>query len=113
MNKDTQKPKNLLDSSDYTCVLRRRRPHQASRASRVMSFIKSGLDLSGYSAADRIVGRAAALLFVAGIREVYADVISDNAVAVLEAHGIPYDYSEPGRVYSQPHRNRRLSDERR
>ncbi|HHT54114.1 MAG TPA: DUF1893 domain-containing protein [Clostridiales bacterium] len=96
MNNDTQKAKTLLEQSSCTCVLCRGEDILTSNLpgiSPMMSFINSGLDLDGYSVADRIVGRAAALLFVlAGIREVYAGVMSAGAAAVLQAHGIPYYY---------------------
>jgi hypothetical protein len=37
---------------------------------------------------DRVIGRAAAFLIIrAGIRHAWADIVSDGAVAVFEAHG--------------------------
>lgn len=57
----------------------------------MMGFIEEGRDLSGWSAADTIVGKAAAFLFVyAGISEVYAEVLSEEGAKVLNAHGIPF-----------------------
>ena len=54
-------------------------------------FIGEGKDLAGFSVADKIVGKAAALLFVcAGIEEVWAEVLSEAGAEVLRAHGIPY-----------------------
>lgn len=59
----------------------------------IIDFIKSGEDLSGCSAADVVVGKAAALMFVkAGIKEVFAKTLSLNAKAVLDGSGIPYVY---------------------
>lgn len=59
----------------------------------MVGFIREGRELSGYVAADRVVGRAAAMHFVhAGIRDVYAETVSDGAVAFLTAHGIPVRY---------------------
>ena len=56
-------------------------------------FLAEGRNLCGYSVADLIVGRAAALLFVkAGIREVYAKTISAGGAEVLRSRGIPYVY---------------------
>lgn len=51
--------------------------------------------LSGYYAADKIVGRAAALLYV-GMRVsgVYAAVLSAGALEAFNAHGIPIQYGE-------------------
>ncbi len=55
----------------------------------MLSFLREGRDLSGFCAADRVVGRAAAMLFVkAGVHAVFAEVMSDGAAALLAAHGI-------------------------
>lgn len=55
----------------------------------MLGFLREGRDLSGFCAADRVVGRAAAMLFAkAGVRTVFAEVMSDGAVALLAAHGI-------------------------
>lgn len=59
----------------------------------MMKFIAEKKDLSGYSAADIIVGKAAAILFVkAGIVSVYGEVMSEAAKLFLEEHGISYSY---------------------
>lgn len=59
----------------------------------MMGFIAEGVDLRGYCAADMVVGKAAALLFVkCGIVGVYAKTLSKSGKAVLEKHGIPYEY---------------------
>ncbi len=50
---------------------------------------REGRDLSGFCAADCVVGRAAAMLFVkAGVHAVFAEVMSDGAAALLAVHGI-------------------------
>ena len=54
-----------------------------------------GVRLKGASVADRVVGKAIALLCVyAGIREVYAEVLSRKAQAVLEENGVPCGWKE-------------------
>lgn len=59
----------------------------------MMKFIDEGRDLSGYSAADLIVGKAAAILFVkAGIISVYGSVMSKAAKSFLEKNNIPCKY---------------------
>ena len=59
----------------------------------VMRFISEGRDLSGYSTADVIVGKAAAMLFVkASIVSVHGRVMSESGKAFLETHGIPCSY---------------------
>ena len=56
----------------------------------MMRLIAEGRDLSGYSAADVIVGKAAAMLFVkAGIVEVFGKVISAAGRDYLIRHNIP------------------------
>ena len=61
----------------------------------MMGFISQGLDLEGYSAADIITGKAAAMLFVkAGIVSVYSKVMSYPALDYLKEHGITADYGE-------------------
>lgn len=67
--------------------------HDARGISPMMDYMASGRDLRGFSVADRIVGRAAALLFVrAGIAAVYAATISRGGLNVLTAGGIPAEY---------------------
>ncbi len=61
----------------------------------MVGFLREGRQLSGYSAADRVIGKAAAMLFVkAGVREVYAYIMSKSAVAVLTAHDVPFSYGK-------------------
>ncbi len=95
--KDIEKAKFLLTGSNYTCVLCRGDETLTSSKpgiSPMLDFIGSGKNLVGFSAADKVVGKAAALLFVlSGIVEVWADVMSDGAAAVLDAHKIKYDFA--------------------
>ena len=59
----------------------------------MMRFTAQNKPLEGYSAADIIVGRAAAMLFVkAGIVSVYARVLSKGAKEYLDEHNIPVSY---------------------
>lgn len=67
--------------------------HDGRGISPMMEYLERGIVLCGYSAADVIVGKAAAMLFVkAGIREVYGEVMSEAGAEFLDAHGIPYSY---------------------
>lgn len=57
----------------------------------MMEFITAGINLNGFSAADKIVGKAAAMLFVSvGVREVYACVMSEQAVKVFLKYGVQH-----------------------
>lgn len=58
-----------------------------------MNLIAQNADLNGYSAADLIVGKAVAMLFVkCGITAVYAQTLSVQGKTVLEKYKIPYEY---------------------
>ena len=49
--------------------------------------------LHGALVADKAVGKAAAAcMVVGGIRQVYADVMSEPALGLLQAHGVTADY---------------------
>ena len=55
----------------------------------MVDFIREGRDLTGYSAADRVVGKAAAVLFIkAGVKEIHALTLSESARDLLAAHGV-------------------------
>ncbi len=59
----------------------------------MMNFIDSGENLTGYSVADLVVGKAAALLFVkCGIKKVFAKTLSEKGKKILELYGIDYEY---------------------
>jgi hypothetical protein len=61
----------------------------------MLDFLDAGLALDGFSAADRVVGRATAYLFVlAGVGAVYSDVMSTGACEVLERFGIHHEARE-------------------
>ena len=62
----------------------------------MMRFLAEGKELGGFSCADIIVGKAAAMLFVkAGIVCVHAGVLSQSGKAFLDSHGISCTYDEP------------------
>lgn len=59
----------------------------------LLRFIASGTDFTGFSVADKIVGRAAALLYAyMGVTEVYAEVLSRAAQKALIDNKIAYGY---------------------
>lgn len=50
---------------------------------------------SGACVADKVVGKAAALLFIyGGVSHVYAKVISEHAAKALEEHKVPFAFEE-------------------
>lgn len=59
----------------------------------MMGFIEEGVDLHGYSVADLVVGKAAALLFArCGIKSVFAKTLSESGKAILIKYGISFEY---------------------
>lgn len=88
--------KNLLESEGYTCVLSDGDKVFASRERGVkplLEFIESSEDFGGFFAADKVVGKAAALLYaLMGIRALYAEVLSVGALNVCESRGIEVFY---------------------
>ena len=93
-----EKAKEILLSGGYTCVLTDAAAVYTSTLRGVkplVQFLESGAIPSGLSAADKVVGKATAYLYVLlGVREVYAQVISDPAVAVLHTAGIGVQYEK-------------------
>lgn len=61
----------------------------------MMLLLERGVSLAGFSAADAVVGKAAAYLFAyAGICEVYARIVSETALETLARSGIAVTYGE-------------------
>ncbi len=93
---DLQRARQLLCEQDFTCVLCRGERVYTSRKtgiSPMLDWITDGEDLAGYAAADRIVGKAAAMLFdLAGIRTLHAQVLSEPALQYLKSHNIDVSY---------------------
>ena len=59
----------------------------------MMALLAEGKSLIGFSAADRVVGKAAAMLFVkAKIKELFAETISRSAAEFLQNSGLPFSY---------------------
>ena len=49
--------------------------------------------LKGAIVADKVIGKlAGSLLAVSGVKEIYADIISEYAIPVLEENNIKYEY---------------------
>ena len=59
----------------------------------LVALLDSGADCRGFSAADKIVGKAAAMLFsLLGVSGVYAAVMSEAGKAYLDSKGIKSEY---------------------
>ena len=95
---DVERAKQILDESGQTLVLCKEGTILKSTLRGVdpmLAYLDQKIDLNGYSAADKVVGKAAAFLFViVGVRSIYARVISQPALAVLQSNGISVCYDE-------------------
>ena len=90
------KAKEIFNGGDYTCVLYNDGVTYLSNArgvAPVLNFIDNQTDLIGFAAVDKVVGRAAAMLFaLTGIKELYAVVLSKSAEEFLKNSDIEYSY---------------------
>ncbi len=88
-----QKARQLLDAGNYTCVLCRDDLVYTSTRRGVaplLNWLDAGTSLQGFSAADRVVGKATAYLYcLLGVKQVYARVMSKPATEVLQRYNIP------------------------
>lgn len=61
----------------------------------LLALIDEGRDVSGCAAADKVVGKAAAMLYILlGVSEIYASVISDLALKAFANSNIRVTYGE-------------------
>ena len=91
---DISKAKALLSQENCTCVLCRGDSVFLSHQRGVrplLDFLESSNDFRGYSAADKVVGKATAFLYcLLGITALHAQVLSRPAKLVLEDQGIAF-----------------------
>lgn len=96
MNTNLAKAKKIFFDTGATCVLCRGKSRCESSLRGVMPLVDlldTGMDFSGYAAADKVVGKATAFLYcLLGIAAVYTPVISKAALDVLEKNGIEAEY---------------------
>ncbi len=93
---DLEQAKKRLHEGPCTCVLCRGDRVWASQARGVKplaAWYAAGQAFSGFSAADKVVGKATAWLYVLlEVRAVWAGVLSRSALEVLTEHGIDAGY---------------------
>ena len=89
---DLEFARSLLAKENYTCVICRDEDVITDRRRGIkplMELLEGGKDLHGYSAADKVVGKAAAFLYcLLGIKALHAGVLSEPAREVLLSAGI-------------------------
>lgn len=92
---DIEKAQSLLKGS-ITCVAVKGKAVYLSslRGVRpILTWIKEGKDLTGFSLADKVVGKAAASLAVyVGAASVYGVIMSKSAVEYLSKRGLGYSF---------------------
>ena len=95
---DIERAVDLLHSGGYTIVIINGEDiitDTARGVAPLLSLIDRGISLEGASAADKVVGRAAAMLFsLTGIKWLHTDVISAPAVKFLRGTDINFSYGE-------------------
>ena len=90
-----------LESGGYTLVLDDGNALLTSKARGVaplLAFLEEGNDLSAFRAVDKVVGKAAAFLYILlGIRSVFAITVSEEALRLLRENRIfvAYDSCVP------------------
>ena len=89
---DLEIARSHLDSGSYTCVVCKDQTLYFSTDRGVkplLNWLDSGIDMRGFSAADKVVGRATAFLYcLLGVTAVHANVMSRPAAQVLQENGI-------------------------
>lgn len=91
---DLNKAKKLLMQGEYTCVLCKGDSVITTNKRGVLplvEWIENDDCFDGYSVADKVVGKAAALLYVKlNVKKIYAPVISKGAAQMLEKYHIEF-----------------------
>lgn len=94
--KDLEKAKELLKKDNVSCVLVKGSQiieRKERGVAPLLNLINEQVDCRCFSAADRVVGRGAAVLYInLGVNAVYGEVMSKSGKAVLEKYGISYSY---------------------
>lgn len=92
MSTDMERAKEILAQTGSTCVLCRDDIVYTTTVRGIaplVDWLESGQDTCGFSAADKVVGKAAALMYcLLGVRRVHGNVMSEAAVKILRRNGI-------------------------
>ncbi len=93
---DLETAKATLLQDNYTCVICKGEDIYTSQMRGVkplVDWLDGKTDFSGFSAADKVIGKGAAFLYVLlKVKAVYARVISSPALEVLRRHNIYIEY---------------------
>lgn len=98
MQADFETKKELLLQEGYTCVMFRDLKVYTTKERGVnplLQWLDSAESFQGFYSVDKVVGKAAAYLYVLlGISAVYALVVSEAALGVFERFGLEVSYEE-------------------
>ena len=93
---DLRRAKELLKADGCTCALVLGDYEKTSNRNGIaplLELLGDGVDKAGSSVADKIVGKAAALLYaLMGVKRVYAEVLSEAGREILFAYEIEAEY---------------------
>ena len=96
MTATRERARSLLNEGGYTVVLCRGDvTHTDTRrgVAPLLALLDAGTDVTAFAAADKVVGKAAAFLYLRlGVAAVHAGVISVPAYDLLVAHGVSVTY---------------------
>ena len=97
MSELLEKARRLLDEG-YTCALVSEEKTLTSKQRGVaplLAWLDGGVCCKGLVAADKVVGKAAAYLYILlGVSKVHAKVLSKAAADVFKRFSLPYTYEE-------------------
>ena len=95
---DLERAVSYLQAHDCTCVLVKGDTVYGSTRRGIaplMELLQAGRDCRGFSAADKVVGRATAFLYGRmGVVRLHTHTISKSAAEVLEGFGIVYSFDQ-------------------
>lgn len=98
MTADLEKAKYYVEKCDCTCAIVKGEDVFTSTDRGVAPLLKlvdAGKNVKGFSAADKVLGKGSALLYVLlGVCEIYTGIISSAALEILKAHGISVYYEQ-------------------
>lgn len=88
----------MLYSADYTCVLYDGNNYHTNKKRGVaplLEWLDDENDYSVFSAADKVIGRGAAFLYLLmGIKSIYVKVISQPSLDLLTENGVSVEYDQ-------------------
>lgn len=94
--KDLQRARTLLRCGEFTCVFCDRDRVMTSKQKGIAPIVErvdSEESLQGTAVADKVIGKAAAMLLLyAGVQAVYGEVMSNTAYTLLTENGITAEY---------------------